>query len=116
VPDEDELRERLDRLRATLASDARRTLERARQALAADRERLDRAPALLVERKRGGLEALAGRLRTLSPRATLARGYAIVRAGDGRIVRAAGPLAPGTRVDVELAEGGFGATVEDVRS
>jgi exodeoxyribonuclease VII large subunit len=115
VPDEDELRERLERLRATLARDARRALERARQTLAADRERLDRAPTLLVERKRGRLEALSGRLRALSPRATLARGYAIVRADDGRIVRSAGALTPGSRVEVELAEGGFGAKVEEVQ-
>jgi exodeoxyribonuclease VII large subunit len=50
----------------------------------------------------------------LSPHSTLARGYAIVRAGD-EIVRAAARLTPGTRVDVELAEGSFGAEVTDTR-
>jgi hypothetical protein len=30
-------------------------------------------------------------------------------------VRAAGALAPGAAVDVELAEGGFGARVEETR-
>jgi exodeoxyribonuclease VII large subunit len=76
------------------------------------RERLRTAPALAVERKRGALERAAGRLRALSPHSTLARGYAIVRAGD-EIVRAAARLTPGTRVDVELAEGSFGAEVTD---
>ncbi|MBA2537551.1 MAG: exodeoxyribonuclease VII large subunit, partial [Actinobacteria bacterium] len=42
-----------------------------------------------------------------------ARGYAIVRASGG-IVREAASLAPGKRVDVELAEGAFGARVEDL--
>jgi exodeoxyribonuclease VII large subunit len=106
--------ERLGVLHAALAREGRRTYERARERLEADRARLDRAPALLVERKRAGLDALAGRLRALSPRATLARGYAIVRADDA-VVRAASALAPGGRVDVELAEGGFGARVEDTR-
>ncbi|MGH3034294.1 MAG: exodeoxyribonuclease VII large subunit, partial [Gaiellaceae bacterium] len=115
VPDERELRERLERLHATLARDAVRTLERARQTLARDGERLARAPALLLERKRAGLEGLAGRLRMLSPKATLARGYAIVRTDEG-IVRSATALDPGDRVDVELAEGGFGARVEESRS
>jgi exodeoxyribonuclease VII large subunit len=87
-------------------------VERAATDLAADRERLTRAPALLLERKRAGLEAVAGRLRTLSPMATLGRGYAIVRTDD-RIVRSSAQLAPGERVDVELAEGGFGARVEE---
>ncbi len=114
VPDERELRAGLERHRAALARDARRALERARHSLTADRTRLSRAPTLLVERKRTALNGLAGRLRALSPRATLARGYAIVRSQDG-IVREAAALAPGEQVDVELAEGGFGARVEETR-
>lgn len=114
VPDETELRAGLERLRGALGRDTRRILDRGRQALAGDAARLTRAPALLVERKRARLDGLAGRLRTLSPQATLARGYAIVRTDEG-IVRAAAALAPDTKVDVELAEGGFGARVEETR-
>ncbi|HEV3407756.1 MAG TPA: exodeoxyribonuclease VII large subunit, partial [Gaiellaceae bacterium] len=114
VPDEEELRERLERLRERLANDVGRILERAQRDLAADRDRLARAPALLVERKRAWLDAAAGRLRALSPRATLERGYAIVRSDEG-VVRSAAAVGEGARVDVELAEGGFGARVEEVR-
>jgi exodeoxyribonuclease VII large subunit len=114
IPDERELRERLDAARANLARGAGRTVERARNSLARDRERLSRAPALLVERKRAGLEALAGRLQALSPQKTLARGYAIVRA-DNDIVRSSSELAVGARVEVELGEGGFGGRVEETR-
>jgi exodeoxyribonuclease VII large subunit len=114
VPDERELRERLDAGRAGLARGAGAALERARNSLARDRERLDRAPALLVERKRAGLEALAGRFQALSPQKTLARGYAIVRTDNG-IVRSSAGVEPGERVDVELADGGFGARVEEMR-
>ncbi len=114
VPDERELRERLDAARAALARGTGAALERARSSLARDRERLDRSPALLVERKRAGLEALAGRLQALSPRKTLARGYAIVRTDNG-IVRSGCELEAGRRVEVELAEGGFGARVEETR-
>ncbi len=115
VPDERELRERLDTARAALARGAGAALERARSSLTRDRERLDRAPALLVERKRAGLEGLAGRLQALSPRKTLARGYAIVRTDNG-IVRSSTELESGNRVDVELAEGGFGARVEETKA
>jgi exodeoxyribonuclease VII large subunit len=114
VPDERELRERLDHARAGLARGAGAVLDRARRSLTADRERLGRAPALLVERKQAALEALSGRLAALSPQATLARGYSIVRT-DNRILRSAANLAEGTRVEVQLAEGGFGADVVETR-
>ena len=52
--------------------------------------------------------------RALSPRSTLERGYAIVRASES-IVRSGRVVQPGDRVEVELADGGFGARVEDVR-
>jgi exodeoxyribonuclease VII large subunit len=92
VPDADELRERL----------------------AQTRRRLQGAPLLLLERKRARLDGAYGRLRALSPRATLERGYAIVRT-DHRIVRTSGEIQPGSRVDVELGEGGFEATIEEAR-
>jgi exodeoxyribonuclease VII large subunit len=111
VPDAAELLSRLDRSRAALARGARGVLERRRQRLEHTHERLRRAPALAVERKRARLEHSAGRLRALSPRATLQRGYAIVRSGDA-IVRSAAAVSAGDQVDVEVADGRFGARVE----
>jgi exodeoxyribonuclease VII large subunit len=92
VPDADELRERLSQTR----------------------RRLHRAPLHLLERKRARLDTASARLRALSPRATLERGYAIVREGD-RLVRSAAELQSGARVDVELGQGGFAAKVEETR-
>jgi len=115
VPDLGELIQSLGRSRSNLQRGARRILERSANRLGLTHERLRRAPSLLLERRRARLEHASGRLRALSPRATLGRGYAIVRAGDG-IVRAASALSPGKAVDVELAEGGFGARVEKTRS
>jgi exodeoxyribonuclease VII large subunit len=69
-------------------------------------------PRLLLERGRARLEHAAGRLRTLSPRSTLDRGYAIVR-GDAGIVRSATEVGPGERIDVEVADGRFGARVDE---
>jgi exodeoxyribonuclease VII large subunit len=114
VPDLAQLLERLDRSRAGLERGTRRTLERERQRLGRAHERLGRAPRLLVERRRAKLEQSAGRLRALSPKATLDRGYAIVRAREA-IVRSGREVAPGERVEVELAEGGFDARVEETR-
>jgi len=109
VPDLAELLRRLESARASLARGVRRTVDRDVQSLGRAHERLRRAPALLVERKRGRLDAAKGRLTALSPKATLRRGYAIVRR-DGAVVSR---VAVGEHVDVELAEGGFGARVEE---
>jgi exodeoxyribonuclease VII large subunit len=109
VPDLAELLRRLERGRSGLARGVRRTLDRDVQRLERAHEHLRRAPALLVERKRARLEAAKGRLAALSPKATLRRGYAIVRK-EGAVVA---QVTVGDRVDVELAEGGFGARVED---
>jgi exodeoxyribonuclease VII large subunit len=111
VPDAHELLQRLDRARGALARGARGVLERRRLRLEHAHERLRRAPALTVERKRARLEHSAGRLRALSPRATLQRGYAIVRSGD-EIVRSAAGVSAGEAIDVEVADGRFGALVE----
>jgi exodeoxyribonuclease VII large subunit len=111
VPDHADLVERLERARTGLAQGARRTVERRAERIRVLHERLARAPALAVERKRARLEQAAGRLRALSPRATLGRGYAIVRAGDA-IVRNPFAVAPGDPLEVEVAEGSFRARVE----
>jgi exodeoxyribonuclease VII large subunit len=112
VPDALELRQELERGRAGLERGVRRNLERARTKTAHALERLRRAPALAVERKRARLEHGAGRLRALSPTSTLERGYAIVR-GQGGIVRSATAVGPGERIDVQVADGRFGAHVDE---
>ncbi|MGB8004756.1 MAG: exodeoxyribonuclease VII large subunit [Gaiellaceae bacterium] len=111
VPDAAELMSRLERTRGGLARGAHSLLDRRREKLVQAHERLRRAPALAVERKRARLEHAAGRLRTLSPRATLERGYAIVRTDDV-IVRTATAVSTGDTVEIEVADGRFGARVE----
>jgi exodeoxyribonuclease VII large subunit len=114
VPDLDELRSSLARSNAALERGVRELLRRDRDVLARLGDRLHRAPRLLVERRRASVELVGARLRALSPHATLSRGYAIVRAA-GSVVRNAESVAPGERIDVELAAGALGARVEEVR-
>ena len=70
----------------------------------------------LGARPRGALQArlqleqqklvgLARALAAVSPLATVARGYTILRHADGRLVRSIGDAAPGDRLDAELADG-----------
>ena len=86
-------------------------VDRRRERLVQVHDRLRRAPSLAVERKRARLEHAAGRLRALSPRATLERGYAIVRTHD-EIVRTTSAVSSGDELEVEVADGRFGARVE----
>jgi exodeoxyribonuclease VII large subunit len=111
VPDAAELRAGLVRSRAALHRGAAVAAERHTQRLDHSRERLARAPLLALERRRSLLDTAHARLKTLGPQATLERGYAIVRRGDN-VVRSPADVTRGDPIDVLVAEGGFGATVE----
>lgn len=107
---------------AALALEARATqLRHARAVIAAHRpapllalcrERAARARILLEEcvvrqlgRRRERLAVGSVLLGTLSPEATLARGYSITRDANGRIVRSAAELAPGDRLRTRFRDG-----------
>ena len=111
VPDAAELRRSLERSRDGLHRGASRAVERHAQRLAATHDRLRRAPLLALERRRSRLDTAHARLVALGPRATLERGYAIVRRGDD-VVRSREQVERGERIDVLVADGGFEATVE----
>jgi exodeoxyribonuclease VII large subunit len=114
VPELSELVASLDAThrRATLA--VRGALERHVARLERLGERLRGGPRLLLERRRAALDHTGARLQTLSPLATLGRGYAIVRAG-AEALRDATAVAPGDALDIQLAAGNLGARVEEVR-
>ncbi len=81
------------------------TLARLRQALSANLER-----RLATQRLQ--LDALRAQLGQLNPDAVLARGFAIVRDMQGRVVRDAAGLAPGDRIDVQTRDAHIAARVE----
>jgi exodeoxyribonuclease VII large subunit len=94
-----------------------------RAGLAADRADLsrwaDRSTSLLRARLADASATLtrsAAGLATLDPYATLERGYAIVRASDGRVVVDASSRAVAYRFEVRLARGGLDVSVQGVRS
>jgi len=61
------------------------------------------------------LGAARRHLDALSPARVLERGYAVVRAEDGTVVRDAGGVPSGARLDVELASGRLAVRVEEGR-
>jgi exodeoxyribonuclease VII large subunit len=78
----------------------------------------DRLPALLQARgtsARAQLTSSATGLAALNPFATLERGYAIVRAPDGRVVVDASQQQLGGTLEVRLARGALDVSVDGVR-
>ena len=130
--------QRIDDARQRLARALRRTLDAARErlgaarrryglrewprSLAALRERVTELRAVLHETlvttlhaRRVRVDGYADRLRALSPKLVLERGYCLARTGDGTLLRAATQLAVGQRLTVEFARGEADARVEAVR-
>jgi exodeoxyribonuclease VII large subunit len=74
--------------------------------------RLQAATREHLRRAQQRLGPLARTLNAVSPLATLDRGYAIVAALDGTILRDAAAVAPGTLIEARLASGRIRAKVE----
>lgn len=68
-----------------------------------------------VARRRAEIESVHATLRTLSPTATLERGYAVARTEDGRIVRDATDVKSGDALQVIVARGTVDTRVERTR-
>jgi len=136
TPDINDLRLQVDAMSLTLTETMQARLTRARASLstlqralrllspfnqlARQRERLDEArtrlAAALAHRLavlRLRLDGLRARLEGVGPLATLARGYAIVRDADGRIVRSVRAVQRGARLQIKVADGSFDAQALD---
>jgi exodeoxyribonuclease VII large subunit len=58
------------------------------------------------------ISGLRTQVRTLSPQATLDRGYSVVQKSDGSVLRKASEVAPGEKLRLRLAQGEVGAITE----
>ena len=77
-------------------------------------ERLRRAVRRSVEREQDQLAGQIARVRTLSPRATLQRGYAILTTDDGRTVASIHDVEPDETIVARLLDGDIAAAVIDL--
>jgi exodeoxyribonuclease VII large subunit len=97
---------RLERLQARLlAQHPRARLPLLARRLAEQDQRLRRAMTHLLERRQADLRHAGHALHTVSPLATLERGYAIVFDASGQVLRSAQNVAVGTRLRARLADG-----------
>ena len=110
------LEQRIARLRHAGAvlrgSRPERRLDQLRERLSALHGRPQSAVARQLQHEALRLRSLARSLETVSPLATVARGYAILRREDGRIVRGTGDAPVGTALDATVADGRLKLRVE----
>lgn len=97
-----------------LHHEPRQMLGRMRERLGIARTRLERSLERTLRRQDARVDALEGRLRSLSPLAVLERGYALVLGGDGAVIRSTTEVAHGDRIRTRLSDGEFSSTVDDV--
>src|SRR5581483_11887900 len=96
---------------SVLRSHVERRVRDARGQLARSMRELRLVATRTTERRRGRLEAAAGRLHALSPLATLARGYAIAHDEAGRTLSSVRQLTPGLPFRLTLRDGTVAASV-----
>lgn len=103
----------LDRESAALRSirsrpclaDPRSMLDPRAHEVLALRDRTRRVLAGMLDRAADDIRHTLARVTSLSPAATLQRGYAVLQRNDGQVVRRAAEVSPGDRLRARLAEG-----------
>ena len=75
--------------------------------------RLDRSIRHSLAQRHAALAVAQAQLNTVSPLATLARGYAIVRRADGYLVRHTADVHAGDILQIQVADGKFTATAQE---
>ena len=138
VPDQREIKRRLDALRTRMVQSEQKRVEQMREQYAKlARSRVLRNPMAFIDDKRLLLDymqknlavlaqrqmaqrqqrftALTAKLDALSPLKVLGRGYAVAKSADGTILRAAEDAAVGETIEVLLGRGSLACTVNEKR-
>ena len=136
VPDQEEIRARVEQLSLRMRTAAERELRQARAALApwsesralqdpmnfvADRRvlldyqrgRLASSLSVSLNREKQRLGRLAAALDAMSPLKVLARGYAVARKADGSVVSSVGAVKAGDRLRLRVSDGEIPCVVEE---
>ncbi len=90
----------------------RRTVDSSRQTVDGLSDRLTRAAQRALDRRAARLAIAQAGLNAFSPEATMARGFAIVRDADGRVVRSVSQAKANTSLTIQVSDGTFGAHVD----
>lgn len=110
------IRQRTDAAARRMILAMRRRLDGHRQTLRhVGAQRMALAVHQRLDGHRQAVRHMEVQLRVLNPRAVLARGYSLTRLADGRLLRSAAAVAPGSRLETELADGIVASTVDPAK-
>lgn len=110
------IRQRTDTAAQRMVLAMRRRLDGHRQTLRhVGAQRMVLAVRQRLDGHRQALRHVEAQLRILNPRAVLARGYSLTRLADGCLLRSAAAVAPGTRLETEVADGIVASTVDPAK-
>lgn len=90
----------------------RRTVDSSRQTVDRLSDRLTRAAQRALDRQGARLAVAQTGLNAFNPEATLARGFAIVRDADGRVVRSVSQAKVDSSLTIQVSDGTFDARVD----
>lgn len=113
VPDRQQILQELRSITLNLQYYGDRLVRFAKTELLERSKTLDEQLAQYLNRQGESLKVASQLLEVLNPTAILRRGYAIVRR-NGSIIRSSASLEVGAKIDVQLANNGFVASVEQV--
>lgn len=115
LPDRATALQEIGRSRAHLRRSLTLRLEAARHRLAQQRTQIASLhPIRLLEQQRRWLTQQRRLLQALSPDHLLARGFCLLRDGQGRWVRSLSQLRPGEAIEVQVVDGRVRAVVEEL--
>ena len=116
IPDQMEMRIRVDGLREAIESRMKRLLQDRWQMLDLLEERLTSDFEGVLSHCRSRLGEIVARIESLSPLEVLARGYAVVkRMKDGRVIRTQSEVRPGEMTETLISDGRLISKVTEVK-
>ena len=114
VPDVSKLRTNVETLQVRMVGALRSKGEWFAQRIDHLQDSMSHVLTRFYEQLENRLTRSEERLKLLSPFGVLERGYALVTASDGSVVREATPESVGSKVRIRLAKGGYLSTLEEV--
>ena len=110
------VRRELSNRESALSSAMSEFLARRRDRLSRPVASLGRSAETMMLQRRSQWLGLDRSLHALSPKAVLERGYALVFADNGTLIKSASQLTPGQRVRTELGEGRFTSEIQEIET
>lgn len=110
-----ELQQELGQIHQRMERSSERVIRDGRQQLDHAADTLQRELQQQFRQRKQELQQIRSQLRALNPYAVLERGFSMTRTAEGKLVRDAGLLKPGDKIETRFARGSVQADVTDIK-